>query len=552
MIIKKIIKKIILKITPFRVIMQKAGIGATVLFFCLLFICIFFPESKRIFNLVFWWGGFILMTILTATGVKNRDIKDINGFGYWSIHDVFIKFSCYFLFFSCFTVLFLYFAEFLNSTGLGQLVNLSFLSYIEEQEEKKIIVGLYILASFIFLGWFLAFFIGVHTRKIYSKLYKLSGIYFNIQRIKNVYYPFVKRIIFTHKALVLIILFFFIIQFQLQAITTKNNYILSRIIYRIGGVEKLQCIPSESIKRVQRATVMVIGGRSEGSGFFIEPNKIITNFHVVEFDAHPKIIFTDKTFSTGEVVLADKEADIAIIKVNRYIRPLILNENVQLNQAIPLIAIGFPHGGWLSTDSSVIHGFLSSDEKSDGVIQIDRELISGMSGGPMITECGEVIGINSFSSGNLGFAISSGFANFILSELEENKLSGLEDIKEIELYPNESPVETVRTFYHNIKNRNFKDAFVLMSDHLKSGQPSFFLWKRGYDSQLDTTIASIKQSENDKEVVEVALATKDLVHGEIVYSFFIGRWRVKEIDGKLLLWSSFIQEVDPETEEPIE
>ena len=45
-------------------------------------------------------------------------------------------------------------------------------------------------------------------------------------------------------------------------------------------------------------TVRIVGGYSEGSGFFISPNQVLTNFHVIADEPSPKIIFPNGEFIT--------------------------------------------------------------------------------------------------------------------------------------------------------------------------------------------------------------------------------------------------------------
>jgi len=60
---------------------------------------------------------------------------------------------------------------------------------------------------------------------------------------------------------------------------------------------ELNCNEKEQIKKIKESVVRVVGGEGEGSGFAIEPDGLIlTNYHVIEFEPSPKIIFTDNTF----------------------------------------------------------------------------------------------------------------------------------------------------------------------------------------------------------------------------------------------------------------
>jgi len=355
---------------------------------------------------------------------------------------------------------------------------------------------------------------------------------------------------FLKKNIWLIIFFalFLLIGIQLFLVNQKIN----KVIDKMGGPTALECIESQSIEKTQKATVLIIGGESEGTGFFIRHGFVITNLHVVALEPSPKIVYPDKSFDTGEVIWADAQADMAIVKVNRTnIKPLKFNENVELVPSSTLIAVGFPAGGNLPGDSSVIKGSLSAIRTEGEYLQFDKDLIPGMSGGPMITECGDVVGINQMTYSNLGFALSTKRIRAALENFLETGWSDIYLIKRIDFKPNDGPLEAVKAFYNYLKIRDMEKAFALMSDYLKGGL-GFEVWKQGYDNNLDTTVLDIELMKDRQNVVKVRLGTKDLIDEEVVYKFFEGRWQVKKINGQWQLWSSFIKEIDPETGEWIE
>jgi S1-C subfamily serine protease len=87
---------------------------------------------------------------------------------------------------------------------------------------------------------------------------------------------------------------------------------------KLGGPDKISCNEKDSIEKVTQSVVRIVGGEAEGSGFAIQSDGLIlTNFHVIEFEPSPKVVYSDNTFETGEIVMADKNADLAIIKVER-------------------------------------------------------------------------------------------------------------------------------------------------------------------------------------------------------------------------------------------
>lgn len=93
---------------------------------------------------------------------------------------------------------------------------------------------------------------------------------------------------------------------------------LEKIETRLGGPTKIGCNEKDSIEKMRQSVVRIIGGESEGSGFAIKDGGIIlTNFHVIEFEPSPKVVLPDNSFETAEILMADKNADLATIKINK-------------------------------------------------------------------------------------------------------------------------------------------------------------------------------------------------------------------------------------------
>src|SRR3990167_6764846 len=98
---------------------------------------------------------------------------------------------------------------------------------------------------------------------------------------------------------------------------------IQRIENKLGGSERIACNEKDTVEKVRRSVVRVVGGGGEGSGFAIQKGGfILTNFYVIDSEPAPKIILPNNTFETGEVIMADKDADLAVIKIKKVLPAL--------------------------------------------------------------------------------------------------------------------------------------------------------------------------------------------------------------------------------------
>jgi len=147
------------------------------------------------------------------------------------------------------------------------------------------------------------------------------------------------------------------------------------------------------------------GGQSEqpsaslGSGFIISPDGyILTNAHVVDGANVVTVKLTDKREFKAKVVGADKDSDVAVLKIDAKDLPIVkIGDPRQSKVGQWVVAIGSPYG----FDNTVTSGIISAKSRSlpeenyTPFIQTDVPVNPGNSGGPLFNLQGEVIGINS-------------------------------------------------------------------------------------------------------------------------------------------------------------
>ncbi len=143
-----------------------------------------------------------------------------------------------------------------------------------------------------------------------------------------------------------------------------------------------------------------------GSGVVIDTKgDILTNLHVIRTTDRWVITFWDGSKSDAELVNAQPENDLAVIRAKVSpddLKPATLATTGGLNPGDTVVAVGFPFGIGPSVSAGVIAGlkreFVDPDRKDDGghltnLIQFDAAVNPGNSGGPLVNRDGEVVGI---------------------------------------------------------------------------------------------------------------------------------------------------------------
>ena len=152
-----------------------------------------------------------------------------------------------------------------------------------------------------------------------------------------------------------------------------------------------------------------------GAGFFISENHIVTNYHVVKgFDKITLYIYNHPyPVEDVEVIGYDANVDIAILQVNEKDLP---NEILAFSDKRPLIGDDvYALGHGMSQIWSLTKGILSYDyRRNPGTsfvhyLQTDAVINSGNSGGPLLNEDGDVIGVNTLIMSGDKFYVGYGY-----------------------------------------------------------------------------------------------------------------------------------------------
>ncbi|WP_297978573.1 trypsin-like peptidase domain-containing protein [uncultured Oscillibacter sp.] len=192
----------------------------------------------------------------------------------------------------------------------------------------------------------------------------------------------------------------------------------------------------EVYRQVNPAVAVVLadlgdGSASVGTGvIFSQDGYLITNYHVVEGGQECTVALDSGRSYEAKYVAGDADSDLAVLKVEGQDLPAaVFGDSDLLTVGDKVYAIGNPLGVELRgtlTDGivSAIDRDVEVEDRTMTLLQTNAALNSGNSGGPLINEYGQVVGINTIKMTSrysniegLGFAIPSAYMERIVNDL---------------------------------------------------------------------------------------------------------------------------------------
>ena len=204
----------------------------------------------------------------------------------------------------------------------------------------------------------------------------------------------------------------------------------------VAAVDKVgpAVVRIDTVKRMVNPLGGVLGGgpaiqqqQGQGSGFITRSDGVVlTNAHVVEGASDVHVTLPDGRSFTGKVLGADPLTDVAVVKLVATKLPVApLGDSAKVRPGEWAIAIGNP----LGLDNTVTAGIISAIQRTNALgegqrvpyLQTDAAVNPGNSGGPLLNDQGQVIGINTAirqaPGAGLSFAIPINTAQQIAAQI---------------------------------------------------------------------------------------------------------------------------------------
>jgi hypothetical protein len=195
----------------------------------------------------------------------------------------------------------------------------------------------------------------------------------------------------------------------------KNLLIISFVLSSLNHF--LSQDASLIYKNTVNSTVTILTDDGQGSGFFVAPNIIATNYHVMEGSTNASCILnnSDIEYKIDGYIGVDESVDLILLKVSTLNKPAIKFSVTTASIGQKVYVIGSPRG----LPATISDGIISGMRDFDGIklLQMTAPISPGSSGGPVLNSNGELIGISVLQrtdGQNLNFAIPKSYLQILL------------------------------------------------------------------------------------------------------------------------------------------
>lgn len=290
-------------------------------------------------------------------------------------------------------------------------------------------------------------------------------------------------------------------------------------IMEIGGTAR-SAKDAELYRTISPSVVYVANKEGFGSGSLVDASgDILTNWHVVNGYDYVAVIFkpavegnkpTRDDIKLARVVKYDEISDLALVKVSEVPtgrEPIRLGDSSEIAVGVDVHAIGHPEGEAWTYTTGVISQYRQGygwKEKGNAikhtadVIQTQTPVNPGNSGGPLLGDSGDLIGVNTFKDvgEGLNFAVSvDDVRKFLarsgnrIAQDQTPKSSGGCKAKKLTTFRSKENDETVTSFDLYCTGKDNAE-YVIPDD---KSQAIFLRLDRNGDGKVDAIIFDLKR-----------------------------------------------------------
>lgn len=173
-------------------------------------------------------------------------------------------------------------------------------------------------------------------------------------------------------------------------------------------------IPRDVMERVIASSVVIKCPRSEGAGFFVSEQQVLTNAHVVcGAEEQMRVLLSNGRTVLGTTRRRDDALDLAVVDVaGASGEPLPLGDAAAVKPGEKVAAVGSPRGLEFTLSLGTV-SYVGRNRFGVGYLQVDINVNPGNSGGPVVDRQGRALGLMTMmvkDSNGLGLALPVNYA----------------------------------------------------------------------------------------------------------------------------------------------
>ncbi|NCT55908.1 trypsin-like serine protease [bacterium] len=255
----------------------------------------------------------------------------------------------------------------------------------------------------------------------------------------------------------------------------------------------LICDEKTSLVKAKACTVLIGDAKTgHGSGFFINPNYIVTNLHVVSYSDNGYVkVLLDSGYVDVPIAGYSEKDDLAVLQTKQSYNYCDWASTSSLDLAETLYALGWPKDpyGESTITKGVFSRRLQFSDSSVKMIQTDSPINPGNSGGPLVNKCG-VVGINTsknawvgkdIPSEGIGYAIDANYAKGVVEQIVQSTVGG-------PIIPPKTPSEVVNeeqgSFNYNQAVSYDYDSVIYWENRRSEDKKVLDSWKGAKENQF--------------------------------------------------------------------
>lgn len=168
---------------------------------------------------------------------------------------------------------------------------------------------------------------------------------------------------------------------------------------------------TDLIAKIGPSVFYISDGVREGSAFAVSKNLLLTNYHVIEGSYAVKVKSANRAQNYAYLVAYNKDVDLALLEYpSADLAPLVFSssDKTAVVAGQNIYVFGYPFGG--ADEVSFKEGSISRRFTNEGTeyLEISATLSPGNSGGPIVDQKGQIVGVSTATYGTTMAGVSLG------------------------------------------------------------------------------------------------------------------------------------------------